>query len=202
MRSKNTELFAQIKSFSDDYYDMHGQPPEGRHIAEALGLSRSTVTRYLSVMAAEGEIEYDAFHRPLTGKMLEKAYAGSFVPVVGTIACGSPDFAEEDVEGYVRLPESLTGKGEFFLLRAKGESMTGIGINPGDLVLIRRQNYADSGKIVAALVEGSDATLKRYFPEPENGRIRLHPENSTMEDMYYTDCTVMGVAVKVIKDVE
>lgn len=202
MRSKNPEHFDRIINFIDSYYDGHGQPPEGRQISEALGISRPTVTRYLAVMAADGVIEYDAFRRPVTEKMTTKSFAGCYIPLVGEIACGSPDFADEDIEGYIRLPGEITGEGDFFFLRAKGKSMIDIGIYPGDLVLIRKQNFADPGKIVAALVDGEDATLKRYFPEPENKRVRLHPENSEMEDMYYDDCTVMGVAVKVIHNVE
>lgn len=202
MRSKNTDNYRLIEEYIDRFYDENNCPPEGRQIAEALGLSRPTVTRYLADMADMGIIRYDSYRRPYTRKAEEKNSTGAFVPIVGEIACGSPDFAEQDIDGYVRLPQEITGQGEFFLLRTKGESMRDIGIYPGDLVLIRRQNTADAGKIVAALVNGSEATLKRYYPEPENGRIRLHPENGEMEDMYYEDCTVMGVAVKVIKNVE
>lgn len=202
MRSKNTAYYDMIEKYINDYYDANACPPEGREIAEALGMSRPTVTRYLADMAQSGVISYDKYRRPVTVKAEGMSSSGAFVPVVGQIACGSPDFAEQDIEDYVRLPESLTGKGEFFFLRAKGFSMIEAGIDPGDLVLIRKQNYADAGKIAAVLVDGSEATLKRFYPERENGRVRLHPENSEMEDMYYTDCLVMGVAVLVIKKLE
>ena len=76
-----------------------------------------------------------------------------------------------------------------------------MGIEDGDLVLIRQQNYAERGQIVVALVE-DDATLKRYYPDPENNRVRLHPENSRMEDIYVDSCQIQGVAVKVLKDLE
>ena len=79
--------------------------------------------------------------------------------------------------------------------------MVEAGIDDGDLVLIRQQNYADEGQIVVALIE-DDATLKRFYPEPENRRIRLHPENSHMEDIYVPMCEIQGVAVKVLKDLE
>ena len=79
--------------------------------------------------------------------------------------------------------------------------MTEIGIDDGDLVLIRQQDHADEGQIVVALVEREDETLKRYFPEPKKKRIRLHPENSSMADIYADakDVIIQGVAVKVIK---
>ena len=122
-------------------------------------------------------------------------------PILGRIACGIPKFAEENIEEYVRLPVALFGKGNFFILRAYGDSMIEAGIDDGDLVLIRQQNYADEGQIVVALME-DDATLKRYYPEPENQRIRLHPENSRMDDIYVDYCEIQGVAVKVLKDLE
>lgn len=75
------------------------------------------------------------------------------------------------------------------------------GCTHGDLVLIRQQNYADEGQIVVALMD-DEATLKRYYPEPESQRIRLHPENSQMDDIYVSDCIIQGVAVKVLKDLE
>lgn len=73
------------------------------------------------------------------------------------------------------------------------------GIESGDLVLIRKQDYAQEGQIVVALI-GEEATLKRYYPEPEHNRICLHPENSTMEDINVSSCAIQGVAVKVLKD--
>lgn len=75
------------------------------------------------------------------------------------------------------------------------------GIDYGDLVLIRQQNYADSGDIVVALMD-DEATLKCFYPEPKNQRICLHPENSKMDDIYVDNCIIQGVAVKVIKDLE
>jgi repressor LexA len=79
--------------------------------------------------------------------------------------------------------------------------MINAGIHTGDLVLIREQSSAEPGQIVVALME-TEATLKRYYPEPENNRIRLHPENDQMEDIYVPSCEIQGVAVKVIKDLE
>ena len=123
------------------------------------------------------------------------------VPVLGSIACGIPKFAEENIEEYVRLPVSLFGKGDFFILRAYGDSMIEAGIEDGDLVLIRQQNIADEGQIVVALID-DEATLKRFYPEPQKHRIRLHPENSHMDDIFVDHCEIQGVAVKVLKDLE
>ena len=122
-------------------------------------------------------------------------------PILGKVSCGVPKFAEENIEEYVRLPVALFGRGQFFILRANGDSMIEADINDGDLVLIRQQNYADEGQIVVALMD-DEATLKRYYPEPENQRIRLHPENCQLDDIFVSDCIIQGVAVKVLKDLE
>ena len=118
--------------------------------------------------------------------------------VLGNIACGLPNVAEENIEEYVSLPESLFGRGEFYILRARGESMIEAGIEDGDLVVIRKQSYANDGDIIVALVE-EEATLKRMYRE-ENGRIILHPENKEMSDIIVDNCIIQGIAVKVIKD--
>lgn len=99
----------------------------------------------------------------------------------------------------MRLPVALFGRGQFFILRASGDSMIGVGINDGDLVLIRQQDSACEGQIVIALMD-DEATLKRYYPEPEKNRVRLHPENEKLEDIFVKDCIIQGVAVRVIKD--
>ena len=127
----------------------------------------------------------------------------SIAPIVGDVACGTPILAIENIEEYVRLPESLFGRGDFYLLRAKGNSMIGVGIYSGDLVIVRKQDTAVPGQIIVAYDDDTDgATLKRYFPEPEKGRVRLHPENPDEEEVYMPikDFHIQGVAVKVIKN--
>lgn len=121
--------------------------------------------------------------------------------LLGCVSCGVPKFAEENIEEYVRLPIALFGRGQFFILRANGDSMIEANIDHGDLVLIRQQNYADEGQIVVALMD-DEATLKRYYPEPENRRVRLHPENKQMDDIFVDNCVIQGVAVNVLKDLE
>jgi len=121
------------------------------------------------------------------------------VNLLGSIACGPFNFGEENILETYQFPRSFTGEGVFFLLRTFGESMIDAGIEPGDLIMIRQQNTARPGEIVVVSV-GDETTLKRFYPEPEKGRIRLHPENDNMKDIYVRDCLIQGVAVKVIKD--
>lgn len=199
MQHKNPEYFKRIIAFIDDYATNYGSSPSIKEISNGTGLSDATVCRYMQEMKANGELDYDG-HRSIVTKRRKQMLAETVeIPVLGAISCGVPKFAEENIKEYVRLPVSLFGRGDFYLLRANGDSMIEAGIDYGDLVLIRHQNYADSGDIVVALIE-DEATLKRFYPEPENHRIRLHPENSEMDDIYADNCIIQGVAVKVIKN--
>ena len=198
MRSKDKTLMAAIEKFVSDYTDSNGISPTMQEVADGVGSSKATVQRYIAQLCDDGILDYSGYRTMTSTKTKAAAIR---VPVLGTIACGIPKFAEENIEEYVRLPVALFGKGNFFILRAYGDSMIEAGIDNGDLVLIRQQNYADEGQIVVALME-DEATLKRFYPEPKKHRIRLHPENSRMDDIYVDHCEIQGVAVKVLKDLE
>lgn len=198
MRSKDKTLMAAIEKFVSDYTDSNGISPTMQEVADGVGSSKATVQRYIAQLCDDGILDYSGYRTMTSTKTKAAAIR---VPVLGTIACGIPKFAEENIEEYVRLPVALFGKGNFFILRAYGDSMIEAGIDNGDLVLIRQQNYADEGQIVVALME-NEATLKRFYPEPQKHRIRLHPENSRMDDIYVDNCEIQGVAVKVLKDLE
>ena len=199
MRKMNADYFTMIERCVDGYREANDRSPSVYDIADLTGIPKSTVSRYLIYMKEHGMIEYEG-RRNIVTKEAKKSSSGMVrVPLLGAVSCGIPSFAEENIEEYVRLPISLFGKGDFFLLRADGESMIEAGICDGDVVMIRQQNYADPGQVVVALME-DEATLKRYYPDPENRRVRLHPENRTMDDIYVDDCIIQGVAVKVLKD--
>lgn len=200
MRSKNPEYFKLLEDFINEYQEVNGTAPTNAEISDGTGLSTATVSRYLAQMREDGRVRYDG-HRNLQTKKMQKTRSGStMVPILGQVACGLPKFAEENIEEYVPMPTALSGSGEFFLLRARGDSMIDIGIENGDLVLIRRQSTAERGQVVVALIE-DEATLKRFYPEPDRNRVRLHPENREMNDIYVPACEIQGVAVKVIKDI-
>lgn len=196
MRTKNPEYFEVILNCIDKFKEERGFCPTVREIAEETGVAKTTVSRYIMDMRDRNVIDYCG-HRNIT----TKGFGGDSVkvPLLGAVSCGVPKFAEENIEEYIKLPTALFGKGEYFLLRANGDSMTDAGIDDGDLVLLRAQNTADAGQIVSALID-DEATLKRFYPEPEKQRIRLHPENSALDDIYIDNCVIQGVAVKVIKD--
>ena len=120
--------------------------------------------------------------------------------IIGSISCGLPADVEEYVEDYVPLPVSIFGRGELYILRASGDSMIDAGISDGDLVVVRKTTEADDGDIVVALTEETGTTLKRLLHDKNSGRVILHPENSSMQDMLFDSIAVQGIAVKVIKN--
>lgn len=199
MRSKSVETMYEIKAFAEKFYIEHYQSPTTAQIANGVGIGRSTAYKYLVEMNERGMISYD-------GKTIRTGVIEQFRPnliraaVLGGVSCGLPNIAEENIEEYVSLPEALFGTGEFYILRAFGQSMIEAGIDDGDLVVIRKQDTASEGEIVVALV-GEEATLKRFFIDEERNCVRLHPENRSMEDIYVDRCIIQGVAVKVIKDI-
>lgn len=202
MRSKkNPEYLKMLEEFIDEYIEKNHTAPTISEITDGVELPRSTVGRYIAYMREQGVIDYEG-HRSITTRQVQKTNSESVkVPVLGSVSCGVPKLAIENIEEYIRLPVALFGRGDFFILRANGDSMIEAGIEDGDLVLIRVQNYADPGQIVVALMD-DEATLKRFYPEPEKQRIRLHPENSALKDIYVKECIIQGIAVKVLKDLE
>ncbi len=198
MRQKNPKYMKEIEDFVDEFYSKHHKTPSCREIAENTTLQRSAVQKYLIAMNDQGMIKYDG-RTIRTRRMQSYAPDTTSVGVIGTIACGPLAMEEEAVEQYVDLPTSLFGTGDFFILHAAGDSMTGAGIDDGDLVLIRKQEEAHSGDIVVAYVEGEGNTLKRF---KRYGRtVFLHPENPKYTDIPMKDCKIQGVAVWIFKHV-
>ena len=202
MQHKKQEYILAIEAFIDDYREATGVIPTMPEIAAGVGLSTGTICKYIAHMREQGIIEYDGGQRTITTKKgLADKSAFIYVPKLGRISCGIPKFAEENIEEYVKLPVSLFGRGNFFILEAYGDSMINAGIEEGDLVLVRQQSTADYNQIVAALID-DEATLKRFRPQLD-GTIRLHPENERLEDIVVeaSECVIQGVVVKILKDV-
>ena len=199
MRRKNQEYFTLLERYIDTYTDSHGVSPSTREIAAGTGLSLATVSRYLSYMRENGMIDYVGQRNIITQRKRMTSTGSNKVPLLGAVSCGIPKFAEGNIEEYVQLPTALFGKGDFFLLRASGDSMIEAGIDNGDLVLVKHQDHAEPGQIVVALIGDDEATLKRFYPEPQNGIIRLHPENPALDDIIVENCSIQGIAVHVMK---
>lgn len=197
MRYKSEETMKEITAAIDSYFFIHKETPSITEIAKLVGRSRSTIHAYLQEMNRIGQIHYDGvtLETPVTSKA-DSGY--SLSPIIGSVACGEPQYEEENFEAYVALPDALFGPGEHFILRAKGESMIEAGIDPGDLVVVRKQNTADEGDIIVALVD-NETTLKRFYIDKDKKCVRLHPENKTMKDILVNSCYIQGVAQHVIK---
>ena len=197
-RDRIFDAVSEIKKYIEDYYLQNRQSPSTTKIAEAVGIARGTAYKYLVEMAEKNMIEYDG--QEIRTNVTRK-YSGeqTQTPIVGSIPCGSPQYEEENIEEYVSLPTAIFGKGDFFILRASGQSMIDAGIDDGDLVVVKKQVEANDGDIVVALVDNQN-TLKRYFRDDENKKIILHPENKKMKDIIVDECCIQGVACHIIKE--
>lgn len=200
MRSKNTELMLRIKEHIEDYFERYSSTPTVREIAGAMKISVSTAHRYLVAMADQEMVSYE--NGVLTTPKIEMM-TPEFRPaaIVGSIPCGTPDEREAQVEEYLPLSVSFFGKGDFYALRASGNSMIEAQINDGDLVIIREQQTADVGNIVVALTDEDKNTLKRLCFDKDRQSYYLHPENKDMEDIYVSSLRVQGVVTHIIKTV-
>lgn len=171
-----------------------------QEIATAFGISKGCVSNYIAEMQEKGLLENNGSCRGIRTKMMEKIQQGvEYLPVVGSIACGTPMLAEQNIETYLPIPTDFLGAGSYFILKAYGESMINAGIDDGDMVIVRKQETAEEGQIIVALIDG-ETTLKRYYLDEKRKRIRLHPENDGMDDMYFKRVDIQGIAIKVIKD--
>ena len=193
----------EIWQFLVEYTDGHGYPPTVREIGEAVGLaSPSTVHAHLANLERAGLIRRDPT-KPraleLIGRERPRAEPAREVeqrrlPLYGEIAAGGPLLAEQHVEEYIAVPAPLSRGGEEFLLRVKGDSMIQAGILDGDVVVVERQQSASNGEIVVALAgddeTADEATVKTFYRE--NGRIRLQPENDSLEPIYAQHVQILG----------
>ena len=164
---------------------------------------KSVAYRYMMTLRDRGLIEYSGKNTMRLSENLSyyRKYGSVKVPIYGSVICGTPEEEEQQNPEYLALPEEWI-MGDCFLLKARGNSMTGVGISDGDLVLVRREHGSPekySGKIIVALTEDGN-TLKRLFWE--NGRPRLYPENERYKDIYPEQLEMQGVAVKVIREME
>jgi len=190
----------ELIDFINRFYEENHRSPSVREIAANTSLQKSSVALYLSEMRDQGRIDYD--HKMiLTEQMMDAINDTNRVGIIGSVPCGRLSCEEENVEGYVNLPISIFGNGELYILHAYGDSMIGDGIDPGDLVVVRKQEHANNGDLVIAYVEGEGNTLKRYFVDQKHRRIILRPSNPDYSDIVVKDCVIQGVVRKIIKNV-
>lgn len=182
-----------------------GYPPTVRELGERLGLRSScTVQRHLEALERKGfirrnptkarTIEIMRGPKPLSRSAVDGGMVS--VPVLGTVTAGQPILAVENIEDSLALPKSLVPDADCFALRIRGDSMINAGLFDGDMAVIKKQDHANNGDIVVALLE-DEATIKRFFRE--DNRIRLQPENTTMAPIIVDSVAILGKIVMSIR---
>lgn len=210
-QGRNTELSVatapltprqrRILEFISQTVRERGYPPTVREIGEAVGLtSSSSVHAQLANLERRGLL-HKAPTKPRAMALSDQPPRAAVVPLVGRVAAGTPVMADENVEEYLPLPMGFVGGAEHFALRVAGDSMIDAGILDGDTVVIRSQETADNGDIVAVLLPGpaeDEATIKRF--RKERGRVMLVPENRRLEPFEMDPLgRILGIVVAVLR---
>ncbi len=201
-----------ILKFIEKQIALNSYPPSVREIGKAVGLkSTATVHGYLAKLEEKGYIKKESQKgrtlRLLKGGLednknqtqIKEFYSGKEmvdVPVIGKITAGAPILAVENVTDTFPIPIDFVGNSEAFMLKVRGESMIEAGILDGDLILVKKQENANNGEIVVALIE-DEATVKTFYKEKDH--IRLQPENSTMDPIIVPDCKILGKVAGVFR---
>jgi len=183
-------VYNYIKQCADD-----GFAPTVREICNDLGIkSTSSAQRYIEILEEEGLIEKTGNKNRtirLAGPVATR------VPIVGKVSAGQPITAIEDITDYINVQVDKRTSNPLFALTIEGESMIKAGILDGDTVIVEKVPTVRNGEIAICLVEGEDATCKRFFKE--DGHYRLQPENDSMAPIIVDDCEILGRVITVIR---
>lgn len=186
-----------VLSFIEKYMTENGYAPSVREICDGCDIpSTATCFNIMNDLADKGLIVKSKVGANKRRSVSIKQNAVK-VPLIGTVAAGEPIFAQENYEDFFSVPSNLFGTEGLFMLTVKGDSMIKIGILNGDKVIVRKQETAENGEIVVALVDDS-ATVKRFYKR--NGKFILHPENDEMEDFIYDNVSVLGKVVGLLRN--
>lgn len=188
MKVLNEQKIEELFSFIKTYQLRYGCVPSYRQIQGKLGFSSlSVVSRYVDQLCSRGKLEKvnDKIH--LEAPSLSQT---TIAPVVGVVTCGSPIYAQENIECAVGLPVDIFGRDDLFILHAEGDSMINAGIESGDLLVVKKSSTAENGDIVVALIDDS-ATTKRFFKRSD--KVILHPENEKYEDIVCQNVQILGI---------
>ena len=198
-----TERQREVLNFIASFTEENVYPPTVREISDHFGISLRAVQDHIAALQKKAYLSAEA-KRSRSLKVLKgadhisepKLYM-SRVPVLGTVAAGKPLLSEENLDGYVNLPEPFVRPGKnYFALRVRGTSMIKAGILEGDLAVIEQTSTAQDGQIVVAVLEDA-ITLKRYYKE--STRVRLQPENDAFAAIYCTDVRIVGVLSNIVR---
>ncbi len=202
-----TKRRRQILDFIIGYQRDHGYPPSLREVAAAVGLaSPASVKAHLDILRQSGYVRVD----PTKPRAIEVCYdenSGAainrqpvrHIPLVGDVAAGTGVLAAENVEELIPVPADLAGKGDLFMLRVRGDSMTEAAILDGDLVVCRSQTTSEDGDIVVAGIPDGEATVKKL--RRDKGKVRLEPANELFTPMVYDrdEVSIYGRVIAVMR---
>ncbi len=195
-----TQRQKEILSYIKRSIKRKGYPPAVREIGEAVGLSSSsTVHSHLNQLENKGFIRRDPT-KPRAIEIIDGKPASHKdmvdVPLIGSVAAGSPILAVENIEDTYSLPFDLVHAEESFMLKIRGDSMINAGIFNDDMVIVKRQNTARDGDIVVALID-DEATVKRFYKGFSH--VRLQPENDLYEPIITKDVKVLGKVIGLLR---
>lgn len=200
MKKRSPVTMARIRNYAEQYYADHGCSPSTTMIAEEIGVSRGTAYKYLVEMDEKGIISYDG--KKISTDLTQSSNVDrATAPIVGSIRCGSPEEERAEIKGYVSLPASIFGYGEFYILKAKGDSMNLAGIDEDDYIVVEKDVEARVGDIVVALDDENCNTLKRlaYDEKRKKHYLRAESTNPENHDVYPRHMSIQGIARNVIK---
>jgi len=192
---KRNDRSEEIFDFMQKFIAENGYSPTVREICEACDVkSTATAFTYMNSLVERGLINKSGNRNRAVS--LKQGVIN--VPLIGTVAAGQPIFATENYDGVYSIPSNFFTGEDLFMLNVHGDSMINIGMYEGDKIIVRKQESADNGDIVVALVDDS-ATVKRFFKR--NGKIILHPENDDMEDFIFDDVRILGKVVGLMRNI-
>ena len=204
MRPKLNARKTVIAEFIREYYEQYDRFPSEKNIVDATGIPAGSVHRYLLEMRESGEISYDGSRRSARTIELGSISEKRIMRVLGYVACGPGQEEAEHFIEYIHMPECMVGSGEFFALIAKGESMIGAGVHPGDYVIVRRQQTARTGDLIIALSDGKN-NLKKLALDEENRKYILqscNPDKEAFPDIIVDELQIQGIAIGVYHSLE
>ncbi len=196
-KGKISKKQSEILKFMKDYIQDKGYPPSVREMCIGVNLkSTSSVHSHLETLEKNGYIRRDP-SKPRAIEIVDDEFNLGRrevinVPMVGTITAGEPILAVENIEGYFPLLPEYMPNNDTFMLKVKGESMINAGIYDGDQILVQKQNVANNGDIVAAMIE-DEVTVKTFYIE--DGYYRLQPENDNMDPIYSDNISILGKVI-------
>ena len=195
--AKFTEKQQAILQYIKESILKRGYPPAVREICQAVNLrSTSSVHAHLESLERKGYIRKDP-SKPRTIEVVDESFNLTRremvnVPLLGEVAAGVPMFAEENISDYFPFPADMLPNADIFMLKVKGDSMVNVGIFDNDKILVAKQNHANNGDIVVALMDDT-ATVKTYYKEKNH--IRLQPQNDDMEPILVKDVSILGKVI-------